>query len=148
MRRSLEGRRLFQCGNPEKEGGRELCIFLQETYSYKFWKDLQVNSTAFKCFCVEDENKNSKNIVLNLVYRPPNGDHRELENYFKSSVSKQEISHKDIILARDFNINLLDFDANKKDQNFVNLMFRFGMILANQFVIFKTLSYCFEGTKR
>ena len=86
--------------------------------------------------------------MLNLVYRPPNGDHRELENYFKSSVSKQEISHKDIILARDFNINLLDFDANKKDQNFVNLMFRFGMILANQFVIFKTLSYCFEGTKR
>ena len=85
--------------------------------------------------------------MLNLVYRPPNGDHRELENYFKSSVSKQEISHKDIILARDFNINLLDFDANKKDQNFVNLMFRFGMILANQFVIFKTLSYCFEGPK-
>ena len=41
---------------------------------------------------------------------------------------KREISQKDIILAGDFNINLLDFDANKKVQNFVNLMFRFGMI--------------------
>ena len=66
--------------------------------------------------------------MLNLVYRPPNGDHKELENYFKSSLSKQEISHKDVVLAGDFNINLLDFDKSKKVQNFVNLMFRFGMI--------------------
>ena len=73
---------------------------------------------------------NSKNIVLNLVYRPPNGDHKELENYFKSSLPKPEISHKDVNLAGDFNINLLDFDTNKnrKVQNFVNLMFHFGMI--------------------
>ena len=77
---------------------------------------------------VKVEKKKLKNIVLNLVYRPLNGDQKELENYFKSSLSKREISHKDIILAGDLNINLLDFDANKKIQNFVNLMFRFGMI--------------------
>ena len=112
----------------EKNRGGGLYIFLQETYSYKFRKDLQVNFKAFECLCVEVENKNSKNIVLNLVYRPPNGDHKELENYFRSSLSKREISHKDVILARDFNINLLDFDTNKKVQNFVNLMIRFGMI--------------------
>ena len=40
------------------------------------------------------------------------------------------MSNKEIILAGDFNINLLDFDANKKVQNFVNLMFRSGMIPA------------------
>ena len=72
--------------------------------------------------------KTSKNILLNLVYGPPSNDHKELENYFKSSLSKLEISHKGVILAGDFNITLLDFDANKKAQNFVNLMFRFGMI--------------------
>ena len=31
---------------------------------------------------VEVENKNSKTVQLNLVYRPPNIDHKELENYF------------------------------------------------------------------
>ena len=76
------------------------------------------------------ENKNSKNIVLNLVYCPPNRDHKELENYFKSTLLKRKISHKDIILAGDFGINLLDFDANKKFQNFVKLKFCFGMIPA------------------
>ena len=35
---------------------------------------------------------------------------------------------QNVILTGDFNINLLDFDTNKKVQNFVNLMFRFGMI--------------------
>ena len=67
----------------EKNKAGGLCIFSQETYSYKFRKDLQVNFKAFECLCVEVENKNSKNIVLNLVYRPPNGDHKELENYLK-----------------------------------------------------------------
>ena len=66
--------------------------------------------------------------MLTLVYRSPNSDHEELENHFKRSLSKQEVSHKDLISAGDFNINLLDFDANKKLQNFVNLMFRFRMI--------------------
>ena len=66
--------------------------------------------------------------MLNLIYCPPNGYHKELENNFESSLSKRLISHKDIILAGDFDIDLLDFVANKKVQNFVNLMFRFGMI--------------------
>ena len=77
--------------------------------------------------CVKAEIKFSKSILLNLGDHPSN-DHKELENYFKSSLSKWEISHTDIILAEDFNINLLDFDANEKVQNFVNLVFRFGMI--------------------
>ena len=51
----------------EKNRGGGLCIFLQETYSYKSRKDLQVNSKEFECLCVEVENKNSKNIVVNLV---------------------------------------------------------------------------------
>ena len=32
----------------EKSRREELCIFLQETYSYKFSKDLQVNFKAFE----------------------------------------------------------------------------------------------------
>ena len=66
--------------------------------------------------------------MLYLAYHTTTGDHRELENYFKYSLWKREISNKNTILAGDFNINLLDFDANKNVQNFVNFMFCFGMI--------------------
>ena len=33
-----------------------------------------------------------------------------------------------MILAGDFNINVLDFEQNKKIQNFVNLMFQYGLV--------------------
>ena len=58
--------------------------------------------------------------------------HKELGNYFKSSLSKREISPKDTFLAGDFNINLIDFDAKEKLQVFVNLMFCFGIIPVNK----------------
>lgn len=66
--------------------------------------------------------------MLNLASCPLDGDHKELKNYFKSSPWKRKISIKDINLARDFNINLLDFNTNKKVTSFMNLMFRFEMI--------------------
>ena len=33
-----------------------------------------------------------------------------------------------MIFAGDFNINVLDFEQNKNVQNFVNLMFQFGLV--------------------
>ena len=33
-----------------------------------------------------------------------------------------------MILAGDFNSNVVDFQQNKKAQNFVNLMFQFGLV--------------------
>ena len=86
----LPGYYSFHLAREKNRGGR-LYIFLQETYSYKFRKDLQVNFKAFECLFFEVEKKNWKNIVLNLVYCP-NDDHKELGNYFKSSLSKHEIS--------------------------------------------------------
>ena len=65
--------------------GRGLCIFLLESFSYKVRDDLAVNSSAIECLCVEVFNKNLKSIVLNLTYRPRNGDLNELENHFKNN---------------------------------------------------------------
>ena len=62
--------------------------FFARTFLYEFRKDLPVSFKAFECLCLKDKNKNLKNIVLNLVYRSSNVDHKELKNYFKSSLSK------------------------------------------------------------
>ena len=65
---------------------------------------------------------------MNLTYRPPNADPNELENHFKNILSKREITNKELVLVGDFNINVLDFNESKMVQNFVNLMFRHGLI--------------------
>ena len=88
-------------------------------------------------FHVEVENENWKVILLNLVYRPPNGDQKEFQNYFKNTFLKRDCSSKDIIIVGYFKINVLDFIENKKVQSFMNLMFRYGIFLT----IIKTNPY-------
>ena len=77
---------------------------------------------------VEVFNKNSKSIVLNLTYRPSNGDPNELENHFKNILLKREITNKELVLVGDFNINVFEFNESKMVQNFVDLMFRHDLI--------------------
>ena len=72
--------------------------------------------------------KSVKNIILNTIYRPPNRDIETCEHYFKNLFVKNDTVNKHIVLAGDFNLNVLDFENNEKVENFINLMFHYGMI--------------------
>ena len=84
---------------------------------------------ALESLRIEISNKKCKNIILNTIYRPPNGDIETCENYFKNLFAKNDTVNKHIVLAGDFNLNVLDFENNKKVENFMNLMLRYVMIL-------------------
>ena len=90
--------------------------------------DVCINCEAIESLSIEIRNNDGKNIIFNIVYRPPDGDLEVCENYFQSILSHNSIRNKNVILAGDFNINVLDFEQNKKVQNFVNLMFQFGLV--------------------
>ena len=62
--------------------GGELCIFLLERLSYKVRDELAVHSSAIECLCIKAFSKNSKSIVLNIAYRPSNGDPNEIKSHF------------------------------------------------------------------
>ena len=68
-----------------------------------------MNSDAIECLCSEISTKTSKNLILSLNYRSPNGDTTLFEKYMKSILSKNEATKKEVILIGDFNMNLLDF---------------------------------------
>ena len=103
-------------------------FFLRNTLSYKIKPDLNMNVYAIKCLCLEISNKKCKNIIFILNYRPPNGDTTLFERHVKSILSKNNVAKKEVILIGNFNINLLEFDKNKRVQSFLNLMFPVGMI--------------------
>ena len=69
-----------------------------------------------------------------MNYRPPNRDTALFEKHIKSILSKNDVTKKEVALIGDFNIDLLDFDKNKRVQSFANLMFRFGMIPAKDII--------------
>lgn len=50
------------------------------------------------------------------------------ENYFKNFYAKNGKVNEHIVLAGDFNLNVLDFENCIKIQNLMNLMVRYGMI--------------------
>ena len=48
-----------------------------------------MNSDATECLCLEISTKTSKNLILSLNYRPPNGDTTLFEKHEKQSNQKR-----------------------------------------------------------
>ena len=105
-----------------------MCLFVKESLCCKTRQDLSINCDAAESLCLEIRNEKSKNIILNLTYRPPNGDVKEFEKRLNKVPSTNDILKKEVIMAGDFNMNLLDFEQNKKVQNFLNIMFGHSMM--------------------
>ena len=105
-------------------------IFVHESFCYTKRNNLCINCEGIESLSIEIRSNDGKNIIFNIVYHPPDGDLEVCENYFQSILSHNSIRNKNVILAGDFIINVLDFEQNKKVQNFVNLMFLFGLVPA------------------
>ena len=57
-----------------------LCIFVHESFCYNIRKDLFTNNYDIEKLSLEVEKKRSKNIILNVTYKQPNGDIKINEN--------------------------------------------------------------------
>ena len=95
---------------------------------HKIREDLSLNCDDIEYLSIDMINDHSKNIILKVVYRPPDGDLHIAETFLGKILSENTTANKTLFLAVDFNINVLDYEINKKVQNFVNLMFEFSMI--------------------
>ena len=109
-----------------KGGG--IAIFVRNSLLYKIRDDLSINCDDIESLSIEIVNNHTKDIIINVVYRPPDGDLSISETFFRKILSENTNANKTLFLAGDFNINVLDYENNKKVQNFVNLMFEFSMI--------------------
>ena len=89
---------------------------------YKLRNDLSINCEDIESFSIEILNIQTSNIIVNVVYRPPDGHLNVCETFFKKFLSDSTIVNKTFFLAEDFNIILLDFEMNTNVESFVNLM--------------------------
>ena len=102
--------------NRKYRRGGGVAIFVDEYLCYTKRHNLCIICEAIKSLLIS--NNDVKNIIFNIVYRPPDGDLEVCENYFQSILLNNSIRNKSVILAGDFKINLLDLKQNKKVQNF------------------------------
>ena len=56
---------------------------MHENLNFKLRQDLSINCDAIQSLSVEISSSKSKNIILNSMYRSPNGDIKQCETHFK-----------------------------------------------------------------
>ena len=86
--------------------GEGVCVFVHENLSFKLTEDLSINCDAIQSLSIEISSTKSKNIILNTIYRPPNGDMKQCETNFKDVFSKNGKNLKNLVLAGDSTINI------------------------------------------
>ena len=113
-----------------RESGRGggLGIFVYKDIYFKPRTDLSINSNDVESLCIEMHHKKDKNILFSVMYRPPNGDMTVFENFCENLISANQKTSKNIIFTGDLNINVLDYESNKKVQHFLSSIFQYNTI--------------------
>ena len=106
--------------------GWGLNIFVHKEVYFKPRTDLSINSNDVESPCIEIHHKKDKNILF--LYRPPNVDMTVFEKFCENLLSANHKRSKNIIFDVDLNINVLDYESNKKVQHFFCSMFQYNMI--------------------
>ena len=81
-----------------------------------------LNHSLQKLFLIKSET------IINVLYRPPNGQIEPFETFLNNTFSQGKVSAKAFHIADNFNLNLLDHVANRSVQNFLSLVYQNGMI--------------------
>ena len=63
-------------------------MFVHESVSFKLRDSLSINFDNIHFLSIEISNIKSKNIILNTIYRPPNGNIKQFKTHFKDIFSK------------------------------------------------------------
>ena len=71
---------------------------------------------------------NKRITFVNVLYRPPNGKIEPFVTFLVKILSSVQNANKDLHIAADFNLNLLDHESNKKVHDFLNIIYRNGII--------------------
>ena len=95
----------------EKQGGG-LCMFIRNDLNFKLRNDLDKFDSDIETLTIEIENRNSKNIVLSGIYRPPQGNINSFKDHLKTIMSKNSLTNKHVFITGDFKINSLDYSSN------------------------------------
>ena len=110
-----------------KKGGG-IHTYIKNQIKFKMIKDLSLSDGDSECVTVEIENKNSKNLIITLCYRPPSGAIKGLNSFLENIFRKANTENKLCFVAGDFNLNCLDYDKNLEIRTFYNRIFAHACI--------------------
>ena len=93
--------------------------------------DLSMFDEYIECVSVEVEKrvlKTSKNVVISMIYRPPNTDVRifiDKMNILLDTIMKE---HKLCNLLGDYNLNILNYDTHDTTAEFIDILYSHAIL--------------------
>ena len=97
-------------------------IYIYSSLKFKERIDLSIISKDIETLTLEMLSDKTHNTLVIILYRLPVGQYEQFENFLTTYFSRTKNCNKDIYIAGDFNLNLLDRDTNEKVQDFLNLI--------------------------
>ena len=107
----------------DRRGGG-VSIYVHKTFDFKVRSNLSINNEEFESISVEISSNKKQNTLVNILYRPPNGEIEPSEIFLNNVFTKTKNSNKAIHIAGDFSLNLLDHNTNRKVHNFHSLIYQ------------------------
>ena len=125
----LNGYNLELCNRQNKKGGG-VCLYVDEKISYKVRVDInELNHLKYtECLFIEIERDKLQNIVIGIIYRPPDQNIVDFNNYVDKLLNKitgQE--NKLLFMMGDYNINLLNNDVHEPTGEFVDILTSYSL---------------------
>ena len=106
--------------------GGGVSLLIKDGISYNVIEDLSLIHTYMESLFVEIDAsvfKTSKNILIGVIYRPPDSNPDIFNEKFAEVLSKINVTKYECYFLGDYNINLLNSDSHIATANFVDLMF-------------------------
>ena len=103
------------------KGGR-ISMYIHNSLSFKVLSNLCINSVDIESLSIELSLDNKRSTFVNVLYIPPNGKIEPFKTFLVKLLSSVQSANKDLHIAGDFNLNLLDHESNKKVHDFLNII--------------------------
>ena len=113
----------FNFNRKHKIGGG-VCLYVKQDMEAKIRNDItnECNSSNVESIFVELLNRKGKNIILGLIYRPPNNMYNDFEGKIEAALSKIDSESKSCYILGYFNIDLLKHEKCEYSARFLNQM--------------------------
>ena len=115
---SLNGYDLIVNNRLNRIGGG-VSLYVPHCLEYTVCDDLNVMNNYIESLFIEISIPQNKNIIIGIIYRPPNSNVIEFINYITNLMNNPLLVNKSSFIMGDFNINLLKHAHNHCSQEFL-----------------------------
>ena len=125
----LESYDLISVPRDSKTKGGGVAIYVEKEVNYSIIQFKSITNNKFGEICaIELDNSNSSNIIIVQVYKPPNIDVLLFTDSLVSFLEGLKVNKKHLIVAGDFNIDLLQYHSRAPISYFLDHMLALGLL--------------------